>query len=154
MHQTDYSKENEMEGSNKDMDTKLRFNTKTKTQTARGHILHTWDVLLDMGEHGLEVTLPQLAQRACKSQTISSISFGSQGGKSVDVDIITNLAQTVCTARCVTPNQLPRKWVVLEYELINKDLSPPPHHKSGRESLHFMWQGSYHFEKVSKAALC
>ena len=75
------------------MGTKLRSNTKAKTQAARGHILHTWDVLLDMGEQGLEVTLPQLAQGACKSQTISSISFGSQGGKNVDVDIITNLGE-------------------------------------------------------------
>jgi hypothetical protein len=82
-----------MKKCNKEESTKLRFNTKAKTQTARGHILHTWDMLLDMGDQGLEVTLPQLSQETCKSQTISSISFGSQGGKTVDVDIITNLGE-------------------------------------------------------------
>ena len=90
IHQTDYNKENEIEKSNEDESTKLRFNTKAKTQAARGHILHTWGVLLDMGEQGLEVTLPQLAQGTCKSQTISSISFGSQGGKTVDVLYVDN----------------------------------------------------------------
>ena len=55
--------------------------------------MHTCDVLLDMGEHGREVTLPQLAQWICRSQTISSISVGSQGGKKVDIDIITNLGE-------------------------------------------------------------
>ena len=64
-----------------------------KAQTTRGHILHTWDVLLDMGEQVLGVTLPQLVQGTCKSQTISSISFGSHGGKTIDVDIITNLGE-------------------------------------------------------------
>ena len=56
--------------------------------------MHTCDVLLDMGEHGREVTLPQLAQWICRSQTISSISVGSQGGKTIDVDIITNLGES------------------------------------------------------------
>ena len=33
---------------------------------------------------------------------------------------------TVCTARCVTPNQLPRKWLFYSFlELINKDLPLP-----------------------------
>ena len=72
----------------------MRFNTKVTTQIARGHILRTWDMLLDMGEQGLEVTLPQLSQGTCESQTISSISFGSKGGKTVDVDIITNLGES------------------------------------------------------------
>ena len=60
------------------------------------HILHTWDVPLDMAGQGLEVTLPHLVQGTCKSQTISSISFGSQGGKAVEVDIITNLGENHC----------------------------------------------------------
>jgi hypothetical protein len=34
-----------------------------------------------------------LVQGTCKSQTISFISFGSQDGKAVDVDIITNLGE-------------------------------------------------------------
>ena len=80
IHQWGYNEEDELKGCGKEGDTKLRFNNEVKAQTARGHILHTWDVLLDMGEQGLEVTLPQLVQGTCKSQTISFISFGSQGG--------------------------------------------------------------------------
>ena len=71
-------------------DSKLHFNTR-KMSHARGHIVHSWDVLLDMGTQGLEFTLPQLLEGSCKSQTMSSLSFGSKGGKSVDLDIITNL---------------------------------------------------------------
>ena len=56
------------------------------------------DVLLDMGEQGLEITLPQLVQGIGKSQTISSISFGSQGVKVVEVDILTNLGENYCTS--------------------------------------------------------
>ena len=55
--------------------------------------MHTWDVLLDMGEQGPGVTLPQMVHGTCKSQPISSISVGSQGGKKVDIDIITNLGE-------------------------------------------------------------
>ena len=68
----------------------LQFNTK-KAPCARGHIIHSWDILLDMGVQGSEITLPQLLERTCKSQTISSLSFGSRGGRSVELDIITNL---------------------------------------------------------------
>ena len=75
-----------------------------KTQTTRGHVLHTWDALLDMGERGLEVTLPQFAQGTCKSQTISSISFGSQGEKAVGVDNVTNLGENHYIS-CVGENQ-------------------------------------------------
>ena len=56
--------------------------------------MHSWDVLLDMGAHGLEITLPQTLEGTCKSQTISSLSFGSQGGKSMELDIITNLGES------------------------------------------------------------
>jgi hypothetical protein len=94
MHQSDYNKENEIKGTYIEENKEMRFNTKLKAQTARGHILHTWDMLLDMGEQGLEITLPQLSQGTCRSQTISSISFGSKGGKTVDVDIITSLGES------------------------------------------------------------
>ena len=65
--------------------TELRFNSKAKLQPARGHIVHSWDVLFDMGTQGLEVTLPQLLEGTCKSQTVSSLSFGTKGGKSVEL---------------------------------------------------------------------
>jgi hypothetical protein len=94
MHQSDYNKENEIKETYIEENKEMRFNTKLKAQTARGHILHTWDMLLDMGEQGLEITLPQLSQGTCRSQTISSISFGSKGAKTVDVDIITNLGES------------------------------------------------------------
>ena len=58
----------------------LRFNSKAKVKPARGHIVHSWDILFDMGRHGLEATLPQLPEGTCKSQTVSSLSFGSKGG--------------------------------------------------------------------------
>ena len=93
-----------------------------KTQAARGQILHTWDVLLDMCKHGLEVTLPQLAQGTCKSQTISSVSFGSQGGKIVDVDIITNLGEnhyTSCGRGAITSRScLKQRYVELGFTKI------------------------------------
>ena len=76
-------------------DTKLQFNTR-KLPTARGHIVHSWDILLDMGTQVLEVTLPQLIEGTCKSQTICSLSFGSKGNKSVDLDIITSLRENHC----------------------------------------------------------
>ena len=56
--------------------------------------MHSWDILLDMGAQGLEITLPQILEGICKSQTISSLSFGSQGGKSMELDIITNLGES------------------------------------------------------------
>ena len=58
--------------------------------------MQTWDVLLDTDEQVLKITLPQLVQGACKSQTISFISFGSQGEKADEVDIITNLGENYC----------------------------------------------------------
>ena len=58
--------------------------------------MHSWDILPDMGVHGLEITLPQLPEGTCKSQTISSLSFGSQGGKSMELDIVTNLGELLC----------------------------------------------------------
>ena len=72
---------------------KMQFNTR-KLPSAKGHIVHSWDILLDMGAQGLEITLPQLLEGTCKSQTISSLSFGSQGGKSMELDIITNLGES------------------------------------------------------------
>ena len=59
----------------------------------KGHIVHSWDIILDMGTQGLETTLPQLLEGTCKSQTISSLSFGPKGGKSTGLDIITNLGE-------------------------------------------------------------
>ena len=61
MHQPDithYNNENKMEECNIEENTTFRFNTKMETQAARGHILRTWDVLFDMDEQVLEVTLP------------------------------------------------------------------------------------------------
>ena len=75
---------------------------KSKRQpSAKGHIVHSWDILLGMGAHGLEVTLSQLLEGICKSQTISSLdlSFGSQGGKSMELDIVTNLGEN-CYVAC------------------------------------------------------
>ena len=69
---------------------RVQFNTR-KMPNARGHTVHSWDILLDMGVQGLEIALPQILEGTCKSQTISSLSFGSQGGKSMELDIITNL---------------------------------------------------------------
>ena len=92
-HQIEIDKEFEIEKCNGEENTELRFNTRMKTQPARGHIVHSWDVLLDMGTQGLEITLPQLLEGSCKSQTVSSLSFGTKGGKSVDLDIITNLGE-------------------------------------------------------------
>ena len=60
IHQWDYNEEDELKGCGKEGGTELRFHTKVKAQTTRGHILHTWDVLLDMGEQVLEITLPHL----------------------------------------------------------------------------------------------
>ena len=74
----------------------LRFKDKVKPQVARGHTLSSWEVLFDMGRQGLEVTLPHLVHGTCNSQTISSISFGSRGGKTVDMDIITHLGENRC----------------------------------------------------------
>ena len=50
MHQSDYNKENEIKETYIEENKEMRFNTKLKAQTARGHILHTWDMLLDTGE--------------------------------------------------------------------------------------------------------
>ena len=61
---------------NKEGNDELRFNSKAKLQPTRGHIVHSWDVLIDMGTHGLEITLPQLLEITCKSQKISFLSFG------------------------------------------------------------------------------
>ena len=72
---------------------KIQFNTR-ELPSARGHIVHSWDILLDMGAQGLEITLPQLLEGTCKSQTISSLSFGSQGGKGMELDIITSLGES------------------------------------------------------------
>jgi hypothetical protein len=72
---------------------RVQFNTR-KMPNARGHIVFSWDILLDMGAQGLEITLPQILEGTCKSQTISSLSFGSQGGKSMELDIITNLGES------------------------------------------------------------
>ena len=94
MHQSNYNKENEMKETYIEENNEMRFNTKLKTQTTRGHNLRAWDMLRDMGEQGLEITLPQLSQGTRRSQTISSISFGSKGAKTVDVDIITNLGES------------------------------------------------------------
>jgi hypothetical protein len=76
----------------------LRFNSKAKLQPARGHIVHSWDVLFDMGKQGLEITLPQLLEGTCKSQTVSSLSFGSKGGRSMELDIITSLGENYYVA--------------------------------------------------------
>ena len=72
---------------------RVQFDTR-KLPNARGHIVHSWDILLDMGAQGLEITLPQILEGTYKSQTISSLSFGSQGGKSMELDIITNLGKS------------------------------------------------------------
>ena len=73
--------------------TDVQFNTR-RLPAARGHIVHSWDILLDMGAHDLEITLPQLLEGTCKSQAISSLSFGSQGGKGMELDITTNLGES------------------------------------------------------------
>ena len=74
-------------------DSSIQFNTR-RLPNARGHIVHSWDILLDMGAQGLEITLPQILQGTCKSQTISSLLFGSQGGKGMELDIITHLGKS------------------------------------------------------------
>ena len=71
----------------------LRFNSKEKLRPAKGHVVHSWDVLFDTGRQWLEVTLPQLLEGTCKSQTVSSLSFGSEGGSSMELDIVTNLGE-------------------------------------------------------------
>ena len=76
----------------------LRFNVKAKVKPTKGHIVHSWDVLFDMGRHGLEITLPQLLECTCKSQTVSSLSFGSKGGRSMELDIITRLGENYYVA--------------------------------------------------------
>ena len=70
----------------------IHFKSK-KAPEARGHILHSWDLLLDMGGQGLRITLTQIIKGTCMSQVVSSLSFGSRGGKSTDLDIITNLGE-------------------------------------------------------------
>ena len=60
--------------------------------------MHSGDILLDMGTQGLEITLPQLLEGTCKSQTASSLPFDPTGGKGVGLDIITNLGENYYVA--------------------------------------------------------
>ena len=103
------SSEDKIEQCKEKRDPELHFSTR-KVSHARGHIVHSWDILRDMGTQGLEITLPQLLEGSCKSQTVSSLSFGTKGGKSVVVDIITNLGEnyyvecgkgTIIARRCM-----------------------------------------------------
>ena len=92
------NEQEEIEKCNEEQNNEFRFNTKMGTQPARGHIIHSWDILLDMGTQGLEITLPRLLEGTCKSQTVSSLSFGSRGGRSVELNIITNLGENYYVA--------------------------------------------------------
>jgi hypothetical protein len=83
---------------NEEENDELRFNSKAKVKPTKGHIVHSRDALFDMGRQGLEVTLPQLLEGTCKSQTVSSLSFGSKGGRSTELDIITNLGENYYVA--------------------------------------------------------
>ena len=75
-----------------DHDDRLEFNFNTE-RLPRGQVLKSWDILIDEGKQGLEITLPQLIRGTCTLQTISSLSFGSKGGKSADLDITTALGE-------------------------------------------------------------
>ena len=75
----------------------IQFNTK-KLPSARGHVVHPWDIILDMEAQELEITLPQTLEGTRKSQTISSLPFGSQGDGSMELDTITNLGESYYVA--------------------------------------------------------
>ena len=80
---------------------------------------HSWDVLLGMGSYGPEVALPRLLEGSCNSQTVSSLSFGTKGGKSVDLDIITNLGENYyveCGKRAiVTRRCMKQRYIELRF---------------------------------------
>ena len=59
----------------------------------KGHIVHSWAILLDMIPQGLKVTLPQLLEGTCRLQTIRSLPFGSRGGGNAELDLISNLGE-------------------------------------------------------------